>query len=101
MAQAAPRNPSPKVLTSRWLTPTCVAATAMETNICGRATRCAMRILFRGLQAAQGSLENSKHCESCGRAHRRFRGHYACESSTSSICSSNRGLGTSSSCLRR
>lgn len=64
MAQAAPRNPSPKVLTSKWLTPKCSAATAMETNICGKATRCAMRILFRGLQAAQECLERSKHCQS-------------------------------------
>ena len=51
MAQAAPRKPSPRVLTSRWLTPTCSAATPIETNIWGAATRCAIRILFKGLEA--------------------------------------------------
>ena len=60
MAQAAPRNPSPRVLTSRWLTPKCSAATAIETNICGKATRCAMRILFRGLQAAYKSFKSGQ-----------------------------------------
>ena len=52
MAHAAPKNPSPRVLTSSSLTPKCRAATAMDTNICGIATRCAIRILFKGLRAA-------------------------------------------------